>query len=273
METSLGFAPLLSLHRRTGGSHCLEGFLHLQACQLFLISTPGALIRVCADCSKIGNPAPHLPLAMHRLAGTFHPWPLSALMDCQRGAARFVACKVWLLPAIGRAGCADRTWRPFSPPLGRLPMRNGKGGLVRHKTRCWVSRKQTKQNGPFATKHGHSLETSWREFVPEQPSVLDVDISQPIAPYVGIHDSSPRSPPSSSLTKCPRLLDRGSEPDYPRRCWPSCWPATTEVRPAPHGARHGGPAHVKSSTSDFGGHRFRRPGWLLRASAAAHRNI
>ena len=29
MKASLGFAPLLSIHRRAGGSHCLEGFLRI----------------------------------------------------------------------------------------------------------------------------------------------------------------------------------------------------------------------------------------------------
>ena len=159
-----------------------------------------------------------------------------------------------------------------STPLGRLPMRNGKGGLVRHKARCWVSRKQTKQNGPFATKHGHSLETTRREFVPEQPRVLDVDISQPIAPYVPIHDSSPRSPPSSSL-KTPV-----TRPRFRARLSASVLAVLSarqppEVCPAPHCARRGGPAEVKSGTSDFGGHRFRRPRWLLRVRLRRHTGI
>ena len=171
--------------------------------------------------------------------------------------SRSLRCmQVWLLPAIGRAGCADRTWRPFSPPLGRLPMRNGKGRLVRHKTRCWVSRKQTKQNAPFATKHGHSLETTWREFVPEQPSVLDVDISQPIAPYVPIHDSSPRSPPSSSF-KTPV-----TRPRFRARLSASVLAVLSarqppEVRPAPHAPgtaarRTLNPARRISEDTDFG---------------------
>ena len=29
MKASLGFAPLLSIHRRAGDSHCLEGFLRI----------------------------------------------------------------------------------------------------------------------------------------------------------------------------------------------------------------------------------------------------
>src|SRR5262249_51019754 len=86
IEGSLGFAPLLSFHCRSCGTHCLEGLLRIFKHVSYLCSRrvdQGVVLAI-----RYGH---RTPLAVPRLAATFHPWPLFALMNCQREAACFVA--------------------------------------------------------------------------------------------------------------------------------------------------------------------------------------
>jgi hypothetical protein len=66
-------------------------------------------------------------------------------------------------------------------------MRHGQRILIGYETQSGIPAEETQQHGPFGTQRCHLNEPIWSRFIPDQPAVLDVYVSQPGTQLVSVH--------------------------------------------------------------------------------------